>query len=339
MAACPGRRASRPRGGPRRNGWRRSAPLQALPGRRRPTGAAAILAGSRLTASEVPAPSQGRTVWLPENGIDPERFAAAAAAHRRGAAPRRLHRPARALQGAGHADRGRRAADPRRHSCRWRSSATARCARRWRRRRRAGVTRRPDLSRLAAAHRRSPGWPACDVLAFPSVREFGGGVVLEAMALGLMPIVIDYAGPGELVRPGLGSSCRWATAPRSPRRCGSSWNGWRRRPGNWPRPGPRRGPGSTRSSPGRARRRRSARSTTGFSAAAPTGRRPSARVRAGPQLGGVTARHARPAPRGSPPARSRPGPPVRARPSPGGPPPRRWRAPCRPAARGADRRG
>jgi glycosyltransferase involved in cell wall biosynthesis len=50
------------------------------------------------------------------------------------------------------------------------------------------------LSRLRSA----------DVMVFPSVRDFGGGVVFEALAVGAVPVVVDFGGPGDIVHAGIG---------------------------------------------------------------------------------------------------------------------------------------
>ena len=166
--------------------------------------AAAILVGARYALQEMPARYRTKCVYLPENAIDPERF------------PRR--EPAAPTTPVSVAFIGRlvpyKCAD-------LLLEAAAPLAR-------DGrlvldiIGDGPELPRLKqlattlgiATAVSFPGWVAhtemaerlsrSQIFGFPSVREFGGGVVLEAMARGLVPVVIDYGGPGELVPPGTG---------------------------------------------------------------------------------------------------------------------------------------
>jgi glycosyltransferase involved in cell wall biosynthesis len=45
---------------------------------------------------------------------------------------------------------------------------------------------------------------SADVMVFPSVRDFGAGVVFEALATGVVPVVADFGGPGDIVHPEIG---------------------------------------------------------------------------------------------------------------------------------------
>jgi glycogen(starch) synthase len=166
-----------------------------MPGRRRMLqDSAAIITASAHTAGEIPARYRAKTYYIPENAVDPARFNLTA--------PQDLIPPLRAvfvgrlvpykgpemlleamepLLKAGRMTLDIIGSGPLDETLRAKNLPNV-IFHGWLDHRQVQVV-------MASAN----------LLTFPSIREFGGGVVLEAMALGVVPVVCDYAGPAELV--------------------------------------------------------------------------------------------------------------------------------------------
>lgn len=172
-----------------------------LPGRRKMyRNTAAVLAGSHHTASEIPSDCRDRTFWLPENAIDPARF-------NREAAPWQDGRPLAAcfvgrLVPYKGLDMLLEAAQPYLAQGRLTLDVIGGGPEEERlvvQAQRLGIADTVTFHGMRDHHEVQDIMARTQLMAFPSIREFGGGVVLEAMALGVVPLVVDYAGPGELV--------------------------------------------------------------------------------------------------------------------------------------------
>ena len=174
--------------------------------------ASAILCGSRHTQSEIPAAFQNKTVYIPENAIDRTRFNKTAKQSLTG--PLRGCFIGRLVPYKGP-DMLIEAAAPVLKSGQMVLDIIGEGPLR------GNLEQQVAEMGLAGAvtfHGNVPHAQVQDIavqanlLTFPSIREFGGGVVLEAMSLGVVPLIVDYAGPGELVTPETGF-----TVPVGPR--------------------------------------------------------------------------------------------------------------------------
>lgn len=161
--------------------------------------AAAIIVGSKDTQAQLPRSAQSKTVYIAENAIDPTRFSHRSISYNGG--PLRIAFVGRLVPYKG-AVMMLRAVLPFLVDGRVEVHIYG------------DGPQRVELENLCEKHGVSDrvkfyGWVPHSNLqgmlsidhlfVFPSIREFGGAVVLEAMALGVVPLVVDYAGPGELV--------------------------------------------------------------------------------------------------------------------------------------------
>ncbi|MEM9421756.1 MAG: glycosyltransferase family 4 protein [Pseudomonadota bacterium] len=173
-----------------------------LPGRMGMVKAAsAIVAGSQHTRGEYPDAYKDKYFYIPENAIDPERFSLCREYNDNDEVPLRVCFIGRMVPYKGP-DMLLEAATPLLKAGKLHIDMIG------------DGPLMPDLRAMIEGTTAEDavtfhGWQdhkkvqeiavVSSLLAFPSVREFGGGVVLEAMALGVVPLIVDYGGPGELV--------------------------------------------------------------------------------------------------------------------------------------------
>lgn len=163
---------------------------------------AGVIAGSRHTATETPEQFSGREFYIPENGIDPKKFELAAG----WTAPEPGKRfrfitvgrlvPYKATDMTLEAMRDSESL--RQTELRIIGDGPFR-GELERRVKEFGLEE--NVTFLGWMDQKEVGkeLSSAQAFAFPSLREFGGGVVLEAMASGLPSIIVDYGGPAELV--------------------------------------------------------------------------------------------------------------------------------------------
>lgn len=168
--------------------------------------AQAVIAGSKHTHSEIPPYFRGISTILPENAVDPDRF------------PIKEHWTPPANPSEFRFLYAGRLVPYKGLWLVLRAMASSPILRRCKLHVAGDGPELPNLQKLAAQLDISPQivWlgqltqsklatemHAAQCFVFPSLREFGGAVVLEAMACGLPCIIADYGGPAEL----LDSSC------------------------------------------------------------------------------------------------------------------------------------
>lgn len=158
-----------------------------------------IFVGSQATRSQLPKYARSKAVYVPENGIDPARFSMRTSKIRRlplvgifvgrlvdYKCPDLLLRAAAPIIKSGYLRLNIVGDGPMRDELE-------------RYVKEEGIAQGVLFSGWVPHQQVQSELVLADFLVLPSVREFGGGVVLESMAVGVPPVVANYGGPGEIV--------------------------------------------------------------------------------------------------------------------------------------------